>query len=170
MRVAKIVNNDLANGPGVRTTVFVSGCPIHCPGCHNPELQDFKFGTTLSEHLIDEVIALLKVDGIERGLSILGGEPLADQSISGLAYFLQRVKESLPNISIWVWTGYTIEELFKKYPDSLTGKNFYDILNTVDVIVDGPFIEAQKPGEHIWRGSGNQRILKMTGDGRYYQL
>lgn len=97
MRIAKIVNNDLANGPGVRTTVFVSGCPIHCPGCHNPELQDFRIGTILSEHLIDEVIALLKVDGIKRGLSILGGEPLADENIPGLAFLLLRVRESLPD-------------------------------------------------------------------------
>ena len=120
MRIAKIVNNDLANGPGVRTTVFVSGCPIHCPGCHNPELQDFRVGTILSEHLIDEVIALLKVDGIKRGLSILGGEPLADENIPGLAFLLLRVRESLPDCDIWVWTGYTMEDLMNRHSDPLT--------------------------------------------------
>lgn len=169
MRIAKIVNNDLANGPGVRTTVFISGCPIHCPGCHNPELQDFHVGTLLSEHLIDEVIALLKVDGIKRGLSILGGEPLADGNIPGLAYLLLRVRESLPDCDIWVWTGYTMEDLMNRHSDPLTEKNFYDIINTVNVIVDGPFVEAQKPGEHLWRGSGNQRLLKME-NGHYTKL
>ena len=169
MRIAKIVNNDLGNGPGVRTTVFVSGWPIHCPGCHNPELQDFHVGTLLSEHLIDEVIALLKVDGIKRGLSILGGEPLADGNIPGLAYLLLRVRESLPDCDIWVWTGYTMEDLMNRHSDPLTEKNFYDIINTVNVIVDGPFVEAQKPGEHLWRGSGNQRLLKLE-NGHYTKL
>lgn len=169
MRIAKIVNNDLANGPGIRTSIFVSGCPIHCPGCHNPELQDFHVGTILSEHLIDKVIALLKVDGIKRGLSILGGEPLADENIPGLAYLLLRVRESLPDCDIWVWTGYTMEDLMNRHSDPLTEKNFYDIINTVNVIVDGPFVEAQKPGEHLWRGSENQRLLKME-NGHYTKL
>ena len=159
MNIANIVQNDLANGPGVRTTVFVSGCPIHCPGCHNPELQNFDYGTPFAEYVIDRVIALLKEDGIKRGLSILGGEPLAPQNIAGVAYLCQRVRESVPDCDIWVWTGYKMAE--NKSFDHLTGKNFYDIINTVNTIVDGPFVEALKPGEHPWRGSSNQTIIHL---------
>lgn len=159
MRIAKVLNNDLGNGPGVRTTMFVSGCPIHCPGCHNPELQDFNTGVSLSEHNIDKIISLLKVDGIERGFSVLGGEPLAEQNLPGLSYLLTRIRASLPDCNIWLWTGYTVEELFQRYKGSLQEKNFYDIINTVNVVVDGPFKEALKGGEHPWRGSSNQRIL-----------
>lgn len=86
MKIARIINNDLANGPGIRTTVFVSGCPIRCLGCHNPELQSFDVGTELAEYIIDRIIASLKKDGIHRDLSILGGEPLADQNINGVLY------------------------------------------------------------------------------------
>ena len=84
--------------------------------------------------MIDKVIALLKVDGIKRGLSILGGEPLADENIPGLAFLLLRVRESLPDCDIWVWTGYTMEDLMNRHSDPLTEKNFYDIINTVNVI------------------------------------
>lgn len=160
MRIGKIINNDLANGDGVRTTVFVSGCPIKCPGCHNPELQDFEFGTEFTDATVEQVIALLQVDGITRGLSILGGEPLADQNLEGVAKLVTEVRKALPDCSIWVWTGYNIEERAAKI-DSLHQKNFYDILYIVDMVVDGPFIESLKPGVHPWRGSSNQRLINF---------
>lgn len=161
MKIAKVVNNDLANGPGIRTSVFVSGCPIKCPGCHNPELQSFDVGTDLAEYVIDKVIASLKKDGVHRDLSILGGEPLADQNIDGVIYLCQRVKEALPDTNIWVWTGYDFRERFWFSRDKLHKKNFCDIMNTIDVVVDGPFVEALKPGEHLWRGSSNQHIIVL---------
>lgn len=162
MKIAKVVANDLANGPGIRTSVFVSGCPICCPGCHNPELQDYNTGVDFSEYIIDKIIASLKKDGIRRGLSILGGEPLANLNAPGVMYLCQRVKESLPDCSIWIWTGYDFEERFKMNAKSeLHRKIFYDIMKYVDVVVDGPYIEAEKNGYHIWRGSANQRIIVL---------
>lgn len=159
MRIARILNNDLANGPGVRTSVFVSGCPIKCPGCHNPELQDFDVGVELGEHIIQQVIRALKKDGIHRDLSILGGEPFADANIEGVLEICRRVKAEIPDCCIWVWTGYDFRKRFHFTSNPLHRKNFCDIMNTVDVVVDGPFIEEQKPGVHPWRGSANQRIL-----------
>lgn len=162
MRIAKVVANDLANGPGIRTSVFVSGCPIRCPGCHNPELQSFVSGVEFAEYIIDKIIASLKKDGIRRGLSILGGEPLADLNAPGVMYLCQRVKESLPDCSIWIWTGYDFEERFREHPKSgLHKRIFCDIMKYVDVVVDGPFIAEQKSGDHQWRGSANQRIIEI---------
>lgn len=103
----------------------------------------------------------MKKDGIHRDLSILGGEPLADQNINGVLYICQRVKEALPDTKIWVWTGYDFIMRFQHGDSALHRKNFCDILNIVDVVVDGPFVESLKPGEHVWRGSSNQRILYL---------
>lgn len=162
MRIARILNNDLANGPGIRTSVFVSGCPLHCPGCHNPELQNFDVGVPFSDEIVEKVIASLNKDGIKRNLSILGGEPLAERNIDGVLELCQKVKEAIPETEIWVWTGYDFIERFQYSPEgSLLEKNFYGILNTIDVVVDGPFIQSMKPGDHPWRGSSNQRILYL---------
>lgn len=103
----------------------------------------------------------MKKDGIHRDLSILGGEPLADQNIAGVLYLCQRVKEALPETRIWLWTGYDFEERFMYARDDLHKKNFCDIMNTIDVVLDGPFVEALKPGDHLWRGSSNQRIIVL---------
>lgn len=162
MRVARILNNDLANGPGIRTSIFVSGCPLHCPGCHNPELQNFDVGVPFSDEIVEKVIASLKKDGIKRNLSILGGEPFAERNLDGVLELCRKVKKTMPETEIWVWTGYDFIERFQySSKGSLLEKNFYDILNTVDVVVDGPFIQSLKPGNHPWRGSSNQRILHL---------
>lgn len=152
MRIAAIVNNDLANGPGVRTSVFVSGCNIHCPGCHNKELQDFNYGTELTDATIKQIIELLTENGIKRGLSILGGEPLDPANIDGVMRICRAVKEALPDTDIWLWTGYNFTE-----------KKFCSIMYLLDVVVDGPFIEELKPGIHPWRGSSNQTIWFRQG-------
>lgn len=156
MRIANIINNDLANGPGIRTSIFVSGCPHHCPGCHNPELWDDSVGTQVTETTIDQIAALLTEDGIERGLSILGGEPLAPQNIEGVTQLAYALKKRIPNLNIWLWTGYDFTE-----------KKFCDILKVVDVVVDGKFIQELKPGNHPWRGSSNQKIWQKTPSGDF---
>lgn len=161
MKIGRVINNDLANGTGVRTSVFVSGCPIRCPGCHNPELQDFDVGTELSEQVIEKIIVVLQKDGIHRDLSILGGEPFAPQNIDGVLWLCQKVKDEIPEIKIWVWTGYDFKERFENTSDELRRKNFCDIMDTIDVVVDGPFVESLKSGEHLWRGSSNQRIINL---------
>lgn len=154
MKIANIVNNDLANGPGVRTSIFVSGCPHHCAGCHNAELWDSSIGTEFSEKTVEQVIALLTEYGIKRGLSVLGGEPLAPENIDGVTELCKAVKARLPETEIWLWTGYL-----------LTEKKFCDIMNYVDVVVDGPFVMDLKPGEHLWRGSSNQKIWRKNTHG-----
>lgn len=98
---------------------------------------------------------------MHRDLSILGGEPFADQNLDGVLYLCQRVKEVLPETKIWVWTGYDFIMRFQHGDTALHRKKFYDILNVVDVVVDGPFVESMKLGEHLWRGSSNQRILYL---------
>lgn len=158
MRIGSIVNNDLANGPGIRTSVFVSGCPHHCAGCHNQELWDFNVGIEMTDATIQQVIALLKEDGIHRGLSVLGGEPLAPENIEGVTELCRKVREAIPEIDIWLWTGYDFAE-----------KKFCDIMNIVNVVVDGKFVESLKPGDHTWRGSANQRIWQKI-DGKFITL
>lgn len=152
MKIAAIVNNDLANGPGVRTSVFVSGCNLHCPGCHNKELQDFNYGTELTEETIEQVIECLTENGIKRNLSILGGEPLDPANIEGVTWLCQVVKERLPDTKIWLWTGYDFTE-----------KKFCSIMYLLDVVIDGRFVEELKGGDHPWRGSSNQKIWYRQG-------
>lgn len=159
MKIASILNNDLANGPGVRTSIFVSGCPHHCPGCHNQELWDGNVGTEVTDATVPYIIDLLTEDGIERGLSILGGEPLAPENIDGVTKLCRAVKEALPNLNIWLWTGYDFAE-----------KKFCDIMNIVDVVVDGRFIADLKPGIHPWRGSSNQKIWVKDPSGKFITL
>lgn len=159
MKVASIVNNDLANGPGIRTSIFVSGCPHHCPHCHNQELWDYNVGTEFSEKTIQQVIALLTEYGIHRGLSVLGGEPLAPANIEEVTRLCREVKAALPDVDIWLWTGYDFTE-----------KKFCDIMNYVDVVVDGKFVQELKPGDHPWRGSSNQKIYMKNDKGLFFTL
>lgn len=155
MKIAKILNNDMCNGSGLRTTVFVSGCTHHCEGCHNKSLWDFNVGTEFSQEIISQVIALLTEDGISRDLSILGGEPLHPDNINALTELCRRVKETLPEVQIWIWTGYELHE-----------KIFCDIMSYIDIIIDGRFDSNKVSGEHLWRGSSNQKIYKRNEDKR----
>lgn len=153
MRVAKILNNDLANGPGLRTSVFVSGCSLHCPGCHNPGLWDFRIGTTFTPEIGEIIIKALTDNGVSRNLSILGGEPLTPYNQGGVIQLCQQVKQKLPNTEIWIWTGYEKEELSSILLEMLT--------EYADVLVCGRFIQELKPGIHPWRGSSNQEIIRL---------
>ena len=135
MKIDSIVNNDLANGPGIRTTIFVSGCPHHCPECHNPELWDKSVGTEVSDRTIHQLISLLTENGVHRGFSVLGGEPLAPYNIEGVTEICRAIKEALPNVDIWLWTGYDFDE-----------KNFCDIIITESGSPLQPRLRA-------WRGA-----------------
>ena len=152
MKIANIVTNDLVNGPGIRTSIFVSGCPHHCHGCHNEELWEPTIGKEFSQQTISQLIQLLTDRGIKRGLSILGGEPLAPYNRDGVLELCTALKKAIPDLNIWLWTGYVMNDLNQK--------NFCDILKLVDVVVDGPFVMKLKPSYHLWRGSSNQRILQ----------
>jgi len=149
MNYAKIKKVDIANGPGVRVSLFVSGCRNHCKGCFNPETWDFDYGRPFTRETEDEIIEALRPSWIQ-GLSILGGEPTEEENAAVLIPFLKRVRAVLPDKDIWLYSGYTYEALRDK-----------EILTQVDVLVDGPFLLELKDAGLAFRGSRNQRIIDL---------
>lgn len=156
MKYATIKKHDIANGPGVRVSLFVSGCNHHCKGCFNEEAWDFNYGKCFNEETINEIIDALNKDYIN-GLSLLGGEPFELVNQQGLLPLLKKVKELYPDKTIWAYSGFTYEELLKmKYEETK------EILNLIDVLVDGKFDEDLKDPLLYFRGSSNQRIIDMS--------
>ena len=152
MHIADLIKNDTVNGEGICVSLWVQGCPHHCKGCHNPEQWDFDGGEYKNNDiLLEEIYDAISANGIQRNFSILGGEPLAPQNINDTYYILWKVKQRYPSIKTFVWTGYTLEQLKKMYKDTL--------LENVDVLIDGPFIKAERDITLKFRGSKNQRIL-----------
>lgn len=149
MNYGRIKKNDIANGPGVRVSLFVSGCRNHCPGCFNPETWDFNYGEPFTKKTGKEIIKALRPSWIQ-GLSILGGDPMEPENQRALLPLLKRIKVMLPDKDVWLYTGYTYE----------TVKDA-EILKWIDVLVDGPFIEAEKDITLTFRGSRNQRIIPL---------
>lgn len=154
---------DTADGIGIRTAVYFSGCQKAmegnpCEGCHNITAWDKDAGKEWNEEIQQRVIESLKENYIA-GLSILGGEPFSDFNVLSVEELVVLAKHTYPEKEIWVWSGYTIEELLQKAQQSITIK---DILNHVDVLVDGPFIQQLKEPNLVFRGSKNQRILKIN--------
>jgi len=149
MNYAGIKKVDIANGPGVRVSLFVSGCRNHCKGCFNPETWDFSYGKPFTRETEDEIIEALRPSWIQ-GLSILGGEPTEEENEAVLIPFLKRVRAELPEKNIWLYSGYTYEMLQND-----------EILTLVDVLVDGPFLLEQKDAGLAFRGSRNQRIIDL---------
>ena len=149
MNYAEIKKVDIANGPGVRVSLFVSGCRNHCKGCFNPETWDFDYGRPFTRATEDEIIEALRPSWIQ-GLSILGGDPAEEENPAVLIPFLKRVRAVLPDKDIWLYSGYTYEALLDK-----------EILTLADVLVDGPFLLEQKDAGLAFRGSRNQRIIDL---------
>ena len=149
MNYAEIKKVDIANGPGVRVSLFVSGCRNHCKGCFNPETWDFDYGRPFTRATEDEIIEALRPSWIQ-GLSILGGEPTEEENAAVLIPFLKRVRAALPDKDIWLYSGYTYEALRDK-----------EILTLADVLVDGPFLLELKDVGLAFRGSRNQRIIDL---------
>lgn len=149
MNYAEIKKVDIANGPGVRVSLFVSGCRNHCKGCFNPETWDFDYGRPFTRATEDEIIEALRPSWIQ-GLSILGGEPTEEENAAVLIPFLKRLRAALPDKDIWLYSGYTYEMLRDK-----------EILTLADVLVDGPFLLKQKDAGLAFRGSRNQRIIDL---------
>lgn len=152
MNIAQLRKYDVANGPGIRTTVFVSGCTHNCYNCFNKQYQDFNFGNQFTAETTKQIIECVKETG---RLSILGGEPM--QQGWEFVEFLQTIKEET-NANIWVWSGYTIEQLLNP-PDGMSYQ--LNALQYIDVLVDGKFIEKRKDLTLKFRGSSNQRILDV---------
>lgn len=152
MHYGNIKIHDIADGPGVRVSLFVSGCTHHCDGCFNPETWDFKYGQEFTEETERQIIRCLKPDYI-KGLTILGGEPFEDQNSEVLVPFLRKVRCEYPEKTIWCYSGYTMEEIWEYKSVSLLG--------LIDVLVDGEFKIDQKVLTLRFRGSSNQRIIMV---------
>lgn len=157
MNYAELKKNDIANGSGVRVSLFVSGCPHHCKGCFNEETWDASFGQVFDEKVVEEIITALEPAYV-RGLTLLGGEPMTKENQRGLIPLLRRVKQEYPDKDIWCYTGYVYDKdiLENMLPNWEETKEF---LSCIDVLVDGPYVEALKDWSLKFRGSSNQRII-----------
>ena len=159
MNYATIKNCDIANGPGVRVSLIVSGCTHRCPGCFNEIAWDFDYGEPFTQETVDSILAMLKPDYI-RGLTLLGGEPFEPQNQGPILELLRQVKAAYPKKSIWAFSGYLFDR------DILSGRlGDWEItreyLQYLDVLVDGPFVEAKKNLSLRFRGSENQRLIDV---------
>lgn len=142
---------DISNGPGIRTSLYVSGCTHHCKGCFNKETWDFNSGVPYTLETEDYIIEQLK----ERdGLSLLGGDPFDNLKDLDLYDLIARVRKEYPDKTIWCWTGYTYEEIIKN-------EDLYNFFSLLDVVVDGRFIESKKDIKLKFKGSTNQRVINV---------
>ena len=155
MTYATIKPWDIANGPGVRVSLFVSGCTHHCKDCFNPEAWDFDYGEPFDGTVIDHILELMRPHYI-RGITYLGGEPFEPQNQPGLLALSRRIRREMPEKSIWSFTGYVYGKNLPQLPD-VTG----ELLSYLDVLVDGPFVASLKNLSLRFRGSSNQRLIDM---------
>ena len=153
MNMAGFYDESISNGLGWRAVLFVSGCPHHCPGCHNEVAQNYDYGKEFNEQ---EILERIQKNSILNGITISGGEPLCKENISEVGKFIQDVRKIKPNFDVWCYTGYTLEQLEARNDDT-TNK----VLQNIDVLVDGKFIQERKNPEIKFRGSDNQRILDI---------
>ena len=151
MRYNTIRKMDIANGPGVRVSIFMQGCAFHCENCFNKETWDFDKGEEFTDEVIDNVIELCKPSFI-KGLSILGGEPWHPKNVDGTTKLVKRFKEVFPDKTIWSWSGYTFEDYLSKQEG----------IKYVDVIVDGRFVDSLKNPTLKFKGSSNQRVIDVA--------
>ena len=159
MNYASIKDCDIANGPGIRISLFVSGCTHHCKGCFNREAWDFDYGTPFTQQTIDEILKMLSPVYI-KGLTLLGGEPFEPQNQGPIVELLRQIKAKYPQKSIWAFSGYLFDR------DIMSGhlgdpEITKEYLSYLDVLVDGPFIEAKKDLMLRFRGSSNQRLIDV---------
>lgn len=156
MRYAGIIKNDIAAGEGVNVSFFVQGCPLHCEGCHNPQTWDFNGGKEFTTDTLNEIIEALKDNNVQRNFSLMGGEPLCEENLFLTHLILSTIRETYPDIKIYVWTGYTYESLLQQGEDRIN-----KIFNLIDYLIDGPFILSQRDITLAMRGSRNQRIINL---------
>ena len=156
MNYATIKNCDIANGPGVRVSLFVSGCTHRCPGCFNEVAWDFDYGQPFTEETMDLILDMLRPSYV-RGLTLLGGEPFEPQNQAPVVQLLRKIRKELPEKSIWAFSGYLFDR------DILSGRlgDTSEYLSYLDVLVDGPFVEAKKNLSLRFRGSENQRLIDV---------
>ena len=159
MNYATIKNCDIANGPGVRVSLFVSGCTHRCPGCFNEEAWDFDFGQPFTQEVIDRILEDLAPSFV-RGLTLLGGEPFDPRNQGAIVELLRQIKAKYPEKSIWAFSGYLFDRdiLPGKLGDPAITREY---LSYLDVLVDGPFVQAKKNLTLRFRGSENQRLIDV---------
>ena len=150
MRYNKIRKMDIADGPGVRVSIFMQGCAFNCKNCFNPETHDFTKGEEFTEYTIQKVLNLCDKDHIA-GLSILGGEPMHPKNIEGTTKLAKEFKEKFPNKTVWAWTGFNFENNLKDK----------EVMKYIDVLVDGQYVDEKRNPTIQWRGSENQRVIDV---------
>lgn len=149
MRYAKVRKMDISNGPGVRVSIFMQGCPFHCKNCFNPETWDFNGGEEFNDSIIEHIIDISDETYI-RGLSILGGEPLHPNNVEATIKLAKEFKKAYPKKDIWVWSGFKYDDIPNK-----------EVLKYIDTLVDGQFVDELKDYSLKWRGSSNQRVINV---------
>lgn len=159
MYYGNIKYKDIANGDGVRTSLFVSGCRVGCKGCFNRETWNFEYGQEVTDEIVSQIVESLKPSYIS-GLTVLGGEPMEPENQEGLLPILRLVKKTYPNKTIWLYTGYLLDQ------DLVAGGRKHtvytdELLSLVDVVVDGPFVSERKDVGLRFRGSSNQRVTYL---------
>jgi len=160
MNYCNIKPRDIADGIGVRVTLFVSGCRNHCKNCFQPETWAFDYGEPFTKEVEDHLLAELAPDFVD-GLTLLGGEPGEAENQRGLVPFLRRVRAELPQKSIWCYSGFTWEQLTGKEPARCRCEVTDEFLSLLDVLVDGPFVEELHDITLLFRGSSNQRLIDV---------
>lgn len=155
MNYSGIKYSDMVNGPGIRVSLFVSGCSHACPGCFNRETWNPNYGEIFGERQEEEILQYFrKYPMLLRGLSLLGGDPTFHKNIEPLRHFIRKFRKEFPEKDIWIWSGYTWEELLEK-------ESLLSLIRDCDVVVEGKFEENQKDLSLLWRGSKNQRIVDI---------
>jgi anaerobic ribonucleoside-triphosphate reductase activating protein len=157
LKYSGLILNDITAAPGLCVSFFTQGCPHKCKGCHNPETWNFDGGKEFTSGTLNEIINGLTAQGIQRNLCIMGGEPLCDENAFLTCLVVREVKKKVPEAKIYIWTGYTYEQLMQR-----PTPHVQNILELADILVDGPYIEEERDVTLQMRGSRNQRIIDLT--------
>ncbi len=157
MRYSGLILNDITAAPGLCVTFFTQGCPHHCPGCHNPETWAFHGGKEFTNEVLDSIVEGLTAQGIQRNLCIMGGEPLCDENAFLTYLVVKTVKEKVPKAKIYIWSGYTYQELINRIHPKVN-----EVLDLADFLIDGPYVENERDITLEMRGSRNQKIIDLS--------
>ena len=156
MRYSGLILNDITAAPGLCVSFFTQGCPHHCPGCHNPDTWAFEGGKQFTTETLNEIIAGLTAQGIQRDLCIMGGEPLCEDNAFLTQMVIQEVRKKVPGVKVYIWSGYVYEDLLRS-----TNPHVRGALELADVLIDGPYIAAERDLTLNMRGSRNQRVIDL---------
>ena len=159
MKYYGYIPNDFINGENISVSLWTAGCPHRCKGCHNSEMWDYENGYEVPIDIKGQLIKAISANGLVRNFSILGGEPLSEKNRDFILTIVQAIRTAYPSIKIFLWTGYTIEEL-----KNMEDKKINSILENIDVLIDGKYDESLRDVTLELRGSSNQRILKRNID------